>query len=317
MLSKYKKGHRLKVFMGYSVCFIFSEFLGADSSSYVFIQVTKGKTIIARVHPTQKKDFNQLIQNPHDDGHLANPCLLTLAWEVSLEHQKLGAFKMAYIGIASENLFGSSTRICIKQTFYTKTKDVQQFRASKITTQTRKMNIVHDPIKQASGLTMEITCLVWAQALLDLVYVFVDEYLKAQDTRPPFPIPVMRFVDAALAVEQNGDGQVYLLEEVVEEANEGKFRKFVNNDSAVPPRFKDEGDKHRSEFLTFTQHVQYWKTKKTAFVSDYQGEQLPEFIRYSPIDSNWIRWEHAPQRPTDCDTQVCSASSLSLHFTPS
>ena len=180
---------------------------------------------------------------------------------------------MAYLGIASENLFGQSTRVCIKQTFYTKSRDIQELGAAESIT--LKQNIPHDPTRQAKGLTMEITCLVWARALLDLVYNFVYKRLKDWDAEPPFSIPVMRFVNAALAIEQNGEGQVYLLEEVVEEASEGKFRKFMNNNSAMPPLFKDQGDKHRAEFLAFTQHVQYWKTKKNAFVSDYQGERFP------------------------------------------
>jgi hypothetical protein len=31
-------------------------------------------------------------------------------------------------------------------------------------------------------------------------------------------------------------------------------------------------DEERANFLAFSQHVQYWKTKKQVFVSDYQGK---------------------------------------------
>ena len=122
---------------------------------------------------------------------------------------------------------------------------------------------------------MEISCLVWARVLLDLVYKFIDKGI-ALHGEPPFHIPQMRFVDAALAVEHNmaesTDGRVFLLEEVIGE-NEGRFRKYVNNVSAVPVPFGNGDDEERALFLTFAQHVQYFKTKKLAFVSDFQGEK--------------------------------------------
>ena len=36
---------------------------------------------------------------------------------------------------------------------------------------------------------------------------------------------------------------------------------------------KTRKDEERAKFLAFSQHVQYWKTKKQVFVSDYQGKQ--------------------------------------------
>jgi hypothetical protein len=113
---------------------------------------------------------------------------------------------------------------------------------------------------------MEITCLVWAQGLLQLAYSFVDGILKDRGD-PPFPIPRMRFVQAALAMEQDGTG-VYLLEEFIG----GKFRKYLNNVSAEPLQLSTVDDQNRAEFLAFTQHVQYWKTGKQVFVADYQGK---------------------------------------------
>ncbi|GLB40066.1 putative alpha-kinase family protein [Lyophyllum shimeji] len=63
----------------------------------------------------------------------------------------------------------------------------------------------------------------------------------------------------------------FLLEEVIDTSTEGPFRKYLNNTSPVPLAMETKADEERAKFLAFTQHVQYWKTKKQAFVSDYQG----------------------------------------------
>lgn len=71
---------------------------------------------------------------------------------------------------------------------------------------------------------------------------------------------------------ESTDGCVFLLEEVIGEG-QGHFRKYVNNVSAVPVPFGNGDDEERALFLAFAQHVQYFKMKKLAFVSNYQGEK--------------------------------------------
>jgi hypothetical protein len=61
------------------------------------------------------------------------------------------------------------------------------------------------------------------------------------------------------------------LEEVVGE-KEGPFRKYLNNVSAVPVSFMDKENDEHAQFITFMQHVQYFKTRKLAFISNYQGK---------------------------------------------
>ena len=120
---------------------------------------------------------------------------------------------------------------------------------------------------------MEIACLVWAWVLLDLVYKFVEKGIASCGS-PPFPIPQMQFVDAAMAVGHNtGEGTecAFLLEEIIGE-EQGEFRKYMNNVSAVPLSLNCNEDMERAQFLAFMQHVQYYKTKKLAFISDYQGK---------------------------------------------
>ncbi|KAF5377194.1 hypothetical protein D9615_006459 [Tricholomella constricta] len=149
-------------------------------------------------------------------------------------------------------------------------------------------NIPHDGRTQARNLTMEIACLVWARVLLDLVYVFIEKCVSTKG-QPQFDIPQLRFVEAALAVEDadsSRESRVFLVEEVIGGASEGSFRKYMNNVSPVPLPLSDEADKERALFLAFSQHVQYFKTKKMAFISDYQGGRLlsdPQIVTNSAL----------------------------------
>ncbi|KIL61170.1 hypothetical protein M378DRAFT_82873 [Amanita muscaria Koide BX008] len=120
---------------------------------------------------------------------------------------------------------------------------------------------------------MEVSCLVWARALLELAYSFINEQFEGPAIAP-WQIPQFRFVKSALAVEQQSagkNGAVFLLEELIHEKEQGPFRKYLNNVSPSPLPFASSADRERAAFLAFTQHVQYWKTKKLVFVSDYQG----------------------------------------------
>jgi len=125
---------------------------------------------------------------------------------------------------------------------------------------------------------MEVSCLVWAQALLDIVYDFVKE--EADNImKIPFDIPQFRFVNVAIAIEQSLSisavkKTTFLLEEVIDKDTEGPFRKYLNNVSPEPLVMEMKEDEKRAKFLAFSQHVQYWKTKKQVFVSDYQGKQF-------------------------------------------
>lgn len=139
----------------------------------------------------------------------------------------------------------------------------------------KTVNVPHEAEKQFQNLTMEVSCLVWAQALLDIVYDFIKEDLDPEGNLP-FHVPQFRFVKAAIAIEQSSSSNVkktyFLLEEVIDSNVEGPFRKFLNNVSPEPLVMKTKEDEERARFLAFSQHVQYWKTKKQVFVSDYQGK---------------------------------------------
>lgn len=161
-----------------------------------------------------------------------------------------GTFKIARFGHVSTPIFPTaSSYVCIKQAFYEKLD-------GKLA--------VYSGAKQSEILDKEITCLVWASALLDLVYDFIKYNGEA-----PLDIPKMRFVCAALANSKEVDGvkKSYLIEEVID----GKFVKYINNDSPELLPMENPDQERRAKFLAFAQHVQYFKTE-SVFISDLQGK---------------------------------------------
>ncbi|KAI6115137.1 hypothetical protein EDD16DRAFT_1551096 [Pisolithus croceorrhizus] len=63
----------------------------------------------------------------------------------------------------------------------------------------------------------------------------------------------------------------YLLEEKI--ICDGVFTKFIHNVDCSPLLNPDEDGYDTAEFLCFTQHVQYVKTKGLAYIADYQGSK--------------------------------------------
>ena len=107
------------------------------------------------------------------------------------------------------------------------------------------------------------------------MYDFIEE--SEGPTKLPFHIPQLCFIWAAIMIEQSLLTSVkkatFLLEDVIDENMEETFRKYLNNVSPEPLVMKTKEDKERAKFLAFSQHVQYWKTKKQVFVCNYQGKQ--------------------------------------------
>ena len=98
---------------------------------------------------------------------------------------------------------------------------------------------------------------------------------------PTFDIPHMQFVQCGLAISKpdghrHASHTAYLIEEYIDTDNtSGKnwFVKYLNNSSAKPRPFEDPWQTLCAEFLSFVQHVQFWKTEGLAFVLDFQGRQ--------------------------------------------
>jgi hypothetical protein len=104
-----------------------------------------------------------------------------------------------------------------------------------------------------------------------IVYDFINKYTKIHG-EPSFTIPEMRFVKSALAVV-DPTHETYLVEEVIDGAVDGAFMKYIGNGSVKPLDFLSSDAAYRAEFLSFSQHIQYIKTKGFAFIGDFQGKQ--------------------------------------------
>jgi hypothetical protein len=176
------------------------------------------------------------------------------------------------VGYTSVSVFDSiSTQVCVKQGFYVDPNS-----------STKK---IYDGPRQAEMLTMELNCIGWASALMSCVYDFINES-EADIGFPPFDIPRMQYVQCGLAISKPEDPgpshatTAYLIEEYIETSGKNWFVKYLNNSSAKPRQFDDPKKTLRSVFLSFAQHVQFWKTDGLAFVSDFQGKQELSIICY-------------------------------------
>lgn len=231
------------------------------------------------VHPVEHRTWAQLLDGPiqtstdkaKNDFYLGKPLTSMLQLDLATSNMKKGGFKLAAFGTSIPAIFDLET-VCAKRT-YNAMERIVEIDGSL----TKKVvNIPYEGEKQFQNLMMEVSCHVWAQALLNMVYDFIAEEAK-KTMNLPMHIPQLRFVKAAIAIEQSSSTSVkkttFLLEEVIDTTIEGPFRKYLNNVSPEPLVMKTKEDEKRAEFLAFSQHVQYWKTKKQVFVSDYQGKQ--------------------------------------------
>jgi hypothetical protein len=74
-----------------------------------------------------------------------------------------------------------------------------------------------------------------------------------------------------MVLANNNVHDTYMVEEVIDEALDGKFVKYIGNSSAVPQVFMAKELNDRAEFLAFAQHVQYCQMGDMAFIGDFQG----------------------------------------------
>jgi len=64
----------------------------------------------------------------------------------------------------------------------------------------------------------------------------------------------------------------YIIEEVIDKAVDGMFVKYIGNGSVKPFDYLNGTALYHAEFLAFSQHVQYLKTKGLAFIGDFQDK---------------------------------------------
>ncbi|KAF7361004.1 hypothetical protein MSAN_01130600 [Mycena sanguinolenta] len=197
--------------------------------------------------------WTDAIKNPHIFSELKNiiPCHNVIYYNTKSQRTS-GGFKTAIPGKLGTQIFDAEKRdVCLKQAF---------------SLAENGQKVIHAPISQLSFLGGELNILGWATTMMDIVY----RYIKIQEPdvgTPPFHVPVMRFVRGGLAICQNETKETYLVEEWID----GEFVKYIHNRSGQPHHFQNGEYDLRARFLSFCQHVQFYKTDKAAYVSDFQG----------------------------------------------
>ena len=141
--------------------------------------------------------------------------------------------------------------------------------------------------EEVEKLFREANVLYWAKLLMQMTCDFIDNAIAVSSNSPCFKIPHLRFVEAGLALAymqvalENKTMSTpstrmtgaYLLEEWITD-DSGEFMKFIHNVSCAPLLEPNEENYDLAEFLVFTQHVQYVKTKGLAYIADYQGSMV-------------------------------------------
>jgi hypothetical protein len=210
------------------------------------------------LYPTATTTFSSLISQACSFDAIKDcegPTATTLIYNPNVT-PKYGGFKQALFGHLSRPLSSGSTSICIKQCWY-----LCKASGGRLT---------YDNHTQITKLSAEINCLRWASALMGIVYDFVNKHVKMHGP-PSFIIPKMCFVKNALAIV-DVTHETYMVEEVIDEAVDGIFVKYIRNGSVKPYDYLSGTAAHQAGFLAFSQHVQYLKTKGLAFIGDFQGK---------------------------------------------
>ena len=216
------------------------------------------KSFSCHFYPTASTTLARLVARPAP-FHAIDDCEEPIAGALIFDPNapaRFGSFKKALLGHTSSLVLGSRKNICIKQCWYRG--------------QTTGSRLIYDSATQVMKLSQELNCIRWASGLMHLVYDFIDKHIQSEPA--PFKIPKMRFVFTALVVIDNETHDTYMIEEMIDDASEGDFVKYIGNNSAKPVCFLDQGMVTRAEFLAFCQHVQYVKTKQLAFIGDFQGK---------------------------------------------
>jgi hypothetical protein len=240
------------------------------------------RIIPCHIYITTQTSFSELVKQETTGFKIEDACTATanLVYDPSKE-PLVGSFKSAWFGHISGNrifdthkdptstasMQAASNRVCIKRCHYRNPGSATRH--------------LFGAAEQLAKLSLEITCSRWGVALMGLVYDVVEKAAK-EGQKAPFDVPHVRFVQTALAITD--DGESFLLEEVIP-LEDGTFLKYINNDRASPIHFKGQHVDQNviGEFLSFAQHVQFTRTQKLAFVSDFQGSMPPYFNNISDI----------------------------------
>ena len=105
----------------------------------------------------------------HEKSFCDNPLSTTLSLDLSPSKVMKDRFKVVALGTLTTQLFKSNTAdICTKWTYHSVEHVIEQ-NGSFVA---KSDDIPYEGWKQLQNLSMKIACMVWAQALLDLVFFF-------------------------------------------------------------------------------------------------------------------------------------------------
>lgn len=125
---------------------------------------------------------------------------------------------------------------------------------------------MHTPSEELRIVLQELKTIIWAEALLQCVYVTIKQKINEKGN-PDFEIPQLRFVKAALLMDQRNSGGAYITEEFIQ----GDFCKYLDNRSCISFEDLNHDQKYIADFLTSVQHSLWYATQHTILITDFQG----------------------------------------------
>ena len=213
------------------------------------------------------------LQFLEQSGYYERAVVIHLDVKFSKNNRQMGAFKAAFRGTSSKAMSIMHTKDPKSGRYPIMAKAIFQG------THSNGAVVLARAPRQLQDLGMEAHCLIFGHAFLNLVYGYVDKWCHEkgetrQTAKISTGIPNVRFIAAGMGIQQRGGDNPRVI--LVEEFINGSFTKYINNADAqvLPQRCSDTEAKVIGEFLAFSQHVQYWKTKKQVFVTDYQGRLI-------------------------------------------
>ncbi|KAJ3979928.1 hypothetical protein F5890DRAFT_1420575 [Lentinula detonsa] len=116
---------------------------------------------------------------------------------------------------------------------------------------------------------------MWAISILD----HSKNYVSFLDEKNPCPLPIydLCFVPTAMAlVDPKGSKEATSF--IIENHITGTWQKFIGNANAIPLMASGEEGYEHAQYMSFLQHIQFEKTRRLAYISDWQGNSDTTFL---------------------------------------
>jgi hypothetical protein len=185
------------------------------------------EVVLILVNTVHRLSLSQLLDVEESGTWLPHePNSYQLHISCAQEHQKCGGFKVASPVHVDSTPFMKNIPQRLRKLLYAKQVFYQTQAAKSLPTSTSTITL-YLGLSPIACIEMELKCILWAQALLQLSYDYIKTFDEDNGPSPPHLMnpPQFRFVHAALAVEQgkpSRDTGAFLLEEEIKEATEGK-----------------------------------------------------------------------------------------------